>query len=203
MELMTTRKAQVRVFIASSLDGFIAGPGDELDWLTEPRSAERPLAAGDWANAASRGLPYEAFMADVGAILMGRGTFDVVKEFPEPWPYGQVPLLVATSRPLPNARASVTAIAGTPHEMVAAALALAAGKDVYVDGGKVIRQCLDAGLIDELTVTIMPTVLGSGRPLFAGADRIQEFTVFDVAKHGDGMVQLRMSTKNATERAES
>lgn len=188
---MTQQTGRVRVYIACSLDGFIAGPDDELAWLTEPRDPSRPLAAGTWGDAAPTALSYDDFIADVGAMLMGRGTFDVVKDF-DTWYYGDLPVLVATSRPLGEAPATVSAVQGEPRELVQDALERAGGKDVYVDGGNLIRQCLDAGLIDDLTVTINPTILGAGVPLFAGTEHAHELTVTDVAKYTDGLVQLRM-----------
>jgi dihydrofolate reductase len=81
------RRGKVRVFIACSLDGFIAGPSDELEWLFDHGDAEDTFGP---------------FMAEVGALLMGRNTFDVVCAMDAPWAYGEVPVLVATSRPLPD-----------------------------------------------------------------------------------------------------
>ena len=142
---------RVRVFIACSLDGFIAGEDDDLSWLPD--------------SPADHG--YDAFIADVGALLIGRGTFDVVAGF-DPWPYGERPVLVATTRALvapgPTLRAVGGPIAAQHHQ----APQVAGDRDVYLDGGDLIRQALDADLIDELTVTIIPVILGAGHPLFAG-----------------------------------
>ncbi len=123
---------RVRVYIATSLDGFIAGPGDDLSWL--PGSDEMSAGLED----ATRGgeLTYEAFMADVGALLMGRRTYDVVRGFDVPWPFEDHPVLVATWRPLdPGAPATVRAVAGDIRDMVSLALEAAGGRDVYLDGG--------------------------------------------------------------------
>jgi len=191
--VMTEHAGRVRVYIGSSLDGFIAGPADELAWLTEARLVDKPRAAGAWADVPPTALTYDDFIADVGAMLMGRGTFDVVKNF-DTWYYGDLPVLVATSRPLGDAPATVTAVQGDVRQLVSRALEIAGGKDVYVDGGELIRQCLDAGLIDDITVTITPTILGAGHALFAGAKRMHDLTITDVAKFEDGMVQVRLQT---------
>jgi dihydrofolate reductase len=147
---------RVRVFIAASLDGFIAGPDDDLSWLPPPEEDDHG---------------YAAFMADVGALLMGRRTHDVVAGFTGAWPYGERPVLVATRRPLTPRAPTVRAVSGTIAAMVAEARAAADGRDVYLDGGDLIRQTLDAGLVDELIVSIIPVVLGAGHPLFAGVGR--------------------------------
>lgn len=189
---MNTLPGRVRVFIACSLDGFIADVHDGLDWLTQPRGDHAPLARGNWAERTSDALSFDDFATDVGAILMGRRTYDVVSAF-DPWPYGDTPVIVATSRPLENAPSTVSTASAPIKNLVAEALTAAAGKDVYLDGGNLIRQALDADLIDQIIVTQMPTVLGRGHALFAGADQARELTVTDVLKHEDGMVQLHLA----------
>ncbi len=149
---------RVRVFIACSLDGFIAGEGDDLSWL--------PASPEDHG--------YDAFMADIGALLIGRGTFDVASGF-DPWPYGDRPVLVATTRSLVVPGPTVREVSGPIAELVAEARHAAGERDVYLDGGNLIRQALDADLIDELTVTFIPVVLGAGHPLFAGVSHRRHF----------------------------
>jgi dihydrofolate reductase len=183
---------RVRVYIASSLDGFIAAPHDDIAWLEAPRPPWAPMADGPWANAAGDALGFDEFMADVGAMLMGRRTFDVVSTMAGAWPYGDTPILVATGRPLDGAPSTVTGASAPIANLIDEARALAQGRDVYVDGGSIIRQALDAGLIDEMVVTQHPTVLGSGHALFAGAEHRHHITVTDVRRYGDGMVQLTL-----------
>ncbi len=151
--------SRIRVFIATSLDGFIAGPGGDLSWLPET-VAEYPTAPGGPYS-------YDSFMENVGALLMGRTTYDTVRGFDVPWPYGDTPVLVATHRALDeDPPESVTAVSGSMEEMIAAAKAAAAGKDVYLDGGSLIGQAAQAGLLDEIIITRIPVALGSGHPLF-------------------------------------
>ncbi|WP_144276184.1 dihydrofolate reductase family protein [Demequina sp. NBRC 110053] len=183
---------RIRVFIASSLDGFIAGPHDDIAWLEAPRPEWAPMAGGAWASAPSDALDFDGFMADVGAMLMGRGTYDVVRAMGGSWPYGDTPILVATGRPLTDAPPTVTVASAPIANLIEEARTLAEGKDVYVDGGSIIRQALDADLIDEMTVTLHPTVLGAGHALFAGAEHRRHITVTDVRRYGDGMVQLTL-----------
>lgn len=171
--------SKICVFIATSLDGFIAGPNDELDWL--------PTTNPDVEDT------FTPFMARVGAILMGRRTYDVVLGLEGPWAYGDTPMLVVTSRPLDAARASVSATAGDAATLAASAKAAAGERDVYVDGGALIRSLLDADLIDELTVTIVPVVLGAGLPLFAGCTRRHALDLVSSRPIGGGLVQLTYS----------
>ena len=181
--------SRVRVYIASSLDGFIAGPGDDLSWLpgADPANPTPPPAPAD-----PGALSYEAFIADVGVILLGRGTYDVVRGF-DGWYYGDTPVLVATTRPLDaDPPPTVRAVSGGIGEIVAEARRLAAPKDVYLDGGVLIRQAAEADLIDELTVTLAPVALGAGHPLFAGMKRRYPLEILSHHDFPGGMVQLRM-----------
>jgi dihydrofolate reductase len=173
---------RVRVFIASSLDGFIAGPNDDLSWLPTPDPELTDFG-------------YGAFMSGVGAMLMGRKTYDVVAGFDGPWPYGERPVLVATNNPPPTPAApTVRFISGEIEAMVAAAKEAAGEGDVYIDGGLMIRQALDAGLIDELIVSIIPVVLGHGSPLFAGLQARRALTLITTSVLPGGIVQLTYRT---------
>lgn len=145
------------VFIATSLDGYIARADGRIDWLERANATVTP----------GEDCGYAAFMASVDALVMGRRTFETVLAFPE-WPYGEKPVYVLsqtlTALP-PRLPPSVTLHALAPEALVA--LARERGhRRLYVDGGATIRAFLAAGLIDELTVTVIPVLLGSGRPLF-------------------------------------
>lgn len=176
---------RVRVYIASSLDGFIAGPEDDLSWLTGPDAAS---PGGETDPGA---LTYETFIADVGALLMGRGTFDVVYGM-QGWGYGALPVLVATNRQLPqDARETVRAASGAIEELVAQAKDVAGDKDVYLDGGNLIRQAAEADLIDDLTITMAPIALGAGHPLFAGMARRYSLEITGHYRYDGGMVQIQ------------
>lgn len=186
---------RIRGYLAMSLDGFIAAPDDDVAWLEKPRTSGLPLATGEWAATSPTALEFDEFMAQVGCILMGRRTYDVVRAFGGPWPYGDVPMLVATSRELPDAPTSVTAASGPIAGLVEQARVIAGDRDVYVDGGQTIRATLDAGLVDHIVVTMAPTALGAGIPLFAGLTQRTDFSVEKVARWGDGMVQVHLTTR--------
>jgi dihydrofolate reductase len=142
-------------FIATSLDGFIARPDGDIGWLLS-----RTDPAEDHG--------YDAFIADKDVILMGRGTFETVRGF-TPWPY-EKPVVVLSStlchRSLPEcATADVRILDVTPSEVMH--LLEAEGfRRVYVDGGRVIQSFLQAGLIADMVITVVPVLLGQGRRLF-------------------------------------
>jgi len=165
----------VRVFVACSLDGFIAGPNDEIDWLAGSGEAEDT---------------FTPFLAQVGAILMGRRTYDIVDAMGGPWPYGDTPVLVATHRPLDPGRDSVRAVGGTISEVVDQAKAAAGARDVYLDGGSLIRSALDVNLVEAVSLTLVPIILGAGIPLFAGVARRHPLELVSERDIGGGLVQL-------------
>ncbi len=171
------------MYIATSLDGFIAGLDDELDWLPNP-TPDAVIPEGV--------LGFDAFMRDVGAMLMGRRTYDVVRRMGAGWYYGATPVLVATSRPLEPVAPTVRAVSGEITALLDEALRVADGKDVYVDGGATIRAALDAGRVDDVVITVVPVVLGAGKSLFAGASRRHAFEVVSHRDYGGGMVQWHL-----------
>ncbi|MCA9708486.1 MAG: dihydrofolate reductase family protein, partial [Myxococcales bacterium] len=107
---------RVRVFIASSIDGFIAGPDDDLSWLPEPSDDDHGFGE---------------FFADVGALLMGRRTYEVLEGFEGPWPYEARPVLVATHRPIAPSQPTIRAVEGDIASLVAQAREAAGEGDVY------------------------------------------------------------------------
>jgi dihydrofolate reductase len=185
--------SRVRVFVGASLDGFIAGPNDELDWL----------GGGGQQNATPDEAPgppdsFAAFLAQVGAVLMGRRTYDIVCAMKGPWPYGDVPMLIATGRgSLAQQRPTARAVTGAIPELVAEAKRVAGDRDVYVDGGQLIRATLDAGLVDEITVTVVPIVIGRGIPLFAGVARHHPLELLGHRTIRGAAVELRYAPRRA------
>lgn len=168
---------RVRAFLAMSLDGFIAGEGDDLSWLPPPDPG------GDDAG-------FSALLEETGALLMGRRTYDVVAAMDMAWPYGDRPVLVATHRSLTPVVPPVRAVTGDTVAIVEQAREAAAGRDVYVDGGELVRAVLDAGLLDELTVTVVPVILGRGHPLGAGTRARHRLALVRHRALPGGMVQL-------------
>ncbi len=195
----------VRAYLATSLDGFVAGENDDLGWLEPRPPGSPPIAVEPWASREGDALEFDDFLTRVGCLLMGRRTYDVVAGFEE-WPYGDVPMLVATHRPLDAAPPTVAAAAGDLGDLIASARALAGEKDVYLDGAAMVREALDRGLLDHLVMTVVPTVLGRGIPLFSGVSGRRHLTVERVARFGEGLVQVHLrapATGEAAARVEA
>ncbi len=170
------------VFIAASVDGFIAGPQGELDWLEDPAYAGNVI----------QGLSYADFIATVDALVMGRNTFEKVLTF-ESWPYEGTPVIVLTRRAMevPEVlQGKVSVRSGQPEEIVAR-LGAEGKRHLYIDGGKTIQQFLRAGLIDELTVTRFPILLGEGIPLFDGGYPVQSLRLIVSMASENGVVHDR------------
>lgn len=168
---------QCSVFIATSLDGFIARRDGGIDWL---KVVELP----------GEDYGYATFAASVDALVMGRGTYDVVAGFPE-WAYAGKRVIVLSHREL-EARPGVERFAGAPAEL-ASKLAGEGVRRVYVDGGDVIRQFLVAGLVDDLTISVIPVLLGDGIPLFGGVSA--GLVLENVESWPSGLAQLRYRVK--------
>ena len=167
---------RVLVYIACSLDGFIAGPDGDLSWLPVPPEGE-DYGWGD-------------FIGAVGCLLVGRGTYDAVAAMGIAWPHAERDTLVATTRPLSAPPARVTAASGPIDELVRLAKGRAGERNVYVDGGSLVRQALDADLVDAMTVTLCPVILGRGQPLFAGAASRHRVELKEQRRLPPGLVQL-------------
>jgi dihydrofolate reductase len=181
---MTAGRGRVRVFVAMSLDGFIAGPDDDLSWLPQIPDDETPDPGV---------LTWDGLMNEVGALLMGRRTYEVVRGFDVPWPYTSQRVVVASRRPLDDdPPEGVEVAAGTIGELVERARTVAGGRDVYLDGGTLIGQACSARLVDELVITVIPVVLGRGRPLFPGVEARRSFELTGSLSHPGGLAQLRM-----------
>ena len=163
------------VFIATSLDGFIARPDGALDWL--------PAGGGEPHG-------YDEFIATVDAIVIGRKTFDTVLSF-ETWPYGRKPVVVL-SRTLSTVTVPEGAVCermeGSPREIVGR-LAARGMEHLYVDGGVTVQAFLREGLIQRMTITRIPVLLGSGIPLFGPLAADVRFEHIARRSFPSGMVQ--------------
>ena len=163
------------VFIGISVDGFIARPNGDLDWL--PEGGGEPHG-------------YNEFMASVDALVIGRKTFEKVLTF-EAWPYEDKRVVVLSSRPLDLSAAGggvVEQMAGPPAEVVAQ-LAASGAHHLYVDGGITIQGFLRAGLIQRLIITRVPVLIGDGIPLFGTLPRDIRLRHVTTRHYPSGLVQ--------------
>ncbi|MCA9886246.1 MAG: dihydrofolate reductase [Anaerolineae bacterium] len=155
----TSRQLRISVFIATSLDGYIARPDGDIDWL---HNVEQ-VPEGDDAG-------YGTFISTIDVLVMGRGSFEKVLEFPE-WPY-PMPVVVLSKhlKDVPaHLQGRVRIESLSPEELVRK-LADEGYKHVYLDGGKVIQSFIRARLVDDMIVTQIPILIGAGLPLFGPLD---------------------------------
>jgi dihydrofolate reductase len=177
------RAVKTQYYTACSLDGFIAGPNDSLDWLF-------PL--GDIADTS-----YPAFIRDIGALAMGSATYEwmlrhaVHADPPQPWPYEQ-PTWVFSSRTLPAVPGvDLRFVRGDVRPVHEDMVAAAAGRNVWlVGGGDLVGQFHDHGLLDEIFVQIGSVTLGAGKPLLPRAIISPPLRLVSVRAVGTGFAEL-------------
>jgi dihydrofolate reductase len=169
-------------FVASSLDGFIATGDDNLDWLLQFDG----FAGGQES--------YDGFMADVGCIVMGGDTYAWLRKHePDSWPYPSTPCWVFThhEHSVPKG-ADVTFVRGPVAEFVEDLRAGAGDKNVWIVGGGVLAaQFADAGALDEIIISIIPVVLGSGKAVLPMAGPTAPLELLSTHTMGRGIVELR------------
>lgn len=176
------------VYIATSADGFIAKPDGDIEWLIRP----------EYSDAGKIGLVYDEFISTVDAIVMGRHTFEKALTFGE-WHYEGTEVIVLTTQNLKvpaDLTGRVRFESGSPQEIVTM-LAKEGKRHLYIDGGITIQRFLEAKLIDELTITVIPILLGGGIPLFGHGGVEQPLERMDIFKSDWGSsVQIRYRVKS-------
>ena len=164
------------VYIATSLDGFIARPDGDINWLGE-------------LSEDGEDYGYQEFIDTVDFLVMGRNTYDKVLSFGQ-WPYSK-PVVVLTNRPLTRAddlAKSVETMSGSPADIVDA-LSKRGVEHLYIDGGKTIQNFLDANLIQRIIITKIPILLGEGIPLFGPLHKDFRLKHVGTQTFADGNVQ--------------
>ena len=165
------------VYIACSLDGFIAKPDGNLDWLTSVPNDEN----SDYG--------YAIFMKRIDGIIMGRNTFEKVLSFPE-WPYDKPVFVLSNSlKEIPSlVRNKAEGVHGE-IENILKDLQKRGIKNIYVDGGKTIQSFLKADLIDEMIITTVSRLIGYGIPLFGEIEIEKRFKVKKVENLNEYLVK--------------
>jgi dihydrofolate reductase len=164
------------VFIAVSLDGFIARADGSVDWLSLVESPGEDYG-------------YQRFFDSIDTLVVGRSTYQLALGF-DPWPY-RGRRCVVLSHQWTTPRHGEEFFEGEVSAL-AAKLIAEGSEHVYVDGGAVIRQFLQAGLISELTLSVIPIFLGAGIPLFApGNAHDQKLELIESRSFPSGLVQMR------------
>ena len=187
-------RSRVQYYAAATLDGYIADPDDGLGWLfgydgTYAGDDGEPGPMGD-------GLAYERFYDGVGALVSGSATYEFIlghEDTAKAWPYAGKPYWVLSSRDLPvpdgeDVRVVSADITDIHDELTAAA----GGRNIWIiGGGPVATQYAEAGLLDDVLITVVPVVIGEGKPLFEGALPGSSLRLTGTTVFANGMVELR------------
>ena len=168
---------KVSVYIATSLDGFIARKNGDIDWLTGGEGGE------DYG--------YSEFMSDIDHIVMGRNTYEKVLTFGG-WHYDKK-VIVLTSRDLitpPELSDKIEALHLSPRELLNE-MDTRGAKHIYLDGGVTIQRFLREDLVDEMTITTIPILIGEGLPLFGKSDKDVKLELIKSESFNNGFVQSK------------
>jgi dihydrofolate reductase len=164
---------RLRYNVAMSLDGCIAGPQGEFDWIVEDRS-----------------IDFDALFEEFDTLLMGRKTFEVMQAQGPGGPVSRQKIIVVSSTLLSADHPGVSVIRDGVAEKVAA-LKASPGKDIWLfGGGMLFRGLLDAGLVDTVEVAVMPVLLGGGIPLLRTGQRVAGLRLTGSKALPSGIVML-------------
>lgn len=159
-------------FLAMSLDGFIAGKNHELDWL-------------DSVNSTNEDYGYSAFFESVDCLFIGRNTFNKVLEFDQ-WPYGNKNVYVRTKTN--SLHPSVKILSGDLTENIKSIFSDGC-KHIYLDGGQLVMDAIRLNQIDQLTISIIPIILGDGIRLFNHHPKLINLKLISSRSYQSGLVQ--------------
>lgn len=157
-----------KVFIAMSLDGYIADQNGGIDWLHSI------------PNPDNIDMGYSEFISQTDALIMGRTTFETVCAFDINWPY-QKPVFVLSNSltRIPDKYKDKAVLIKGTLKSILEQIHKKGYYSLYIDGGRTIQGFLKEDLIDELTITIIPYLLGGGIPLFAELPKKLDFECVD------------------------
>lgn len=172
MDASVLKQDDVVYYFAASVDGYIATPDRSVDWLAPYTVPE---------------LRFHDFIARIRTLLMGRRTWDHIAAHGK-WPYGALPGIVATSRPLGKLNAPVTAAEGTPAQIFEAAKKIGTGPYWVVGGAHLATGFLEAGLLTRIDLFTIPVLLGAGVPALINRRQIT-LDLIDTETYPKGIVR--------------
>jgi dihydrofolate reductase len=185
----------VRYYAAATLDGYIAESDDTLDWLLKYEGSF------EGADSDEKQAGYEAFYEGIGALVSGSTTYEFVLEHGGEWPYAGKPCWILSSRQLPKPEGEgvdVRILSAEIPDLIEGMLESAGEQDLWiVGGGNVASQFADHGLLARVEVTVVPVVLGEGKPLFDRRLPGGPMQLLQARTHSSGMVGLTYEVKRS------
>jgi len=178
----------VTLHLVSSLDGFIARKDNSVSWLDADGTVYEAGASISEEEAAS-------FVNSIDCYVLGSRTYEHALELG--WPYGDTPAVVVTSRKWPPARQSVEFYAGDLRMLVDVKLAPRFRNIWLVGGAMLCQRFLKLGLVDEISLTIAPVLLGDGLRLFGDSQAEQRWDLKNVVAYKNGFVELSYAASAA------
>ena len=172
--------ARIVGYIATSLDGFIADPHENLDWLTQ--RTDMQLGKHD----------YNLFIKRIRTVVMGRGTYDWLVRENVPWPYAEQRTIVVTSRPLPDPIGQLETRTDI-DALIAELRALEDGDVWMLGGGRLQMAFMERGALDEIEIYVISQLLGGGYPLFPPTDFRKSIRLLSATPLGNGCARLHYS----------
>ena len=172
MHLNKRQRPRILVYIALSIDGYIARKDDSLDWL-------------DRVGGFDEDYGFQQMLAGIDALIIGRKTYEIASTVSDPYPGKRV---VVLSTSLGSVKAGMELYKGNLTEL-AEKLYCEGVKHIWVDGGSTISQFLDLQLVDEMTLSVIPIVLGSGLPLFHAIGKEIPCRLISSQSYRSGLVQ--------------
>ncbi|MCH9621705.1 MAG: putative protein YyaP [Chlamydiia bacterium] len=174
------KRPKILIYIACSIDGFIARQDGSIDWLEEGHTGNEDYG-------------FKKFMKSVDAVIMGKNTYEVISKFDE-WPYPDKKVIVLSSSL--NKIRKEAKVYNKQLDNLLNTLHTEGINHVWVDGGITLSKFINDGLIDEITITKIPVILGSGIPLFNSIKKEQRIDLINAQSYPSGLVQLKYKLTN-------
>jgi dihydrofolate reductase len=174
---------KVTYYVASSLDGYIAKEDGDVSWLEE-------------LDISMEDAGYDDFFSTVDALVMGRKTYEMIVSFGQ-WPYGDKPVWVCSSNSITPIEGSNLQAGSTPEEAYNAANEMTIKHLWLVGGGNLAASFLEKNLLTNISLSLMPIILGSGIKLFGNLPSPKQIKKISQEPHSSGLIQLEYAIKFA------
>jgi dihydrofolate reductase len=173
---------KIIAYLATSVDGFIARPNGDVDWL------DRPRPPGNYGMG--------AFIRSIDTVVMGRGTYDIGKKLGAPPRLGTKNIILSRSLAPDSVKDAV--VEKGDARVLGDRWRKEQGRDIWLMGGaKVFGEFLDAGALDDLIIHVVPVLIGTGIPLLDAKRRTSQLELLSTKKFSDGVVRLHYAPKSA------